>query len=73
MSLSYEKRHMPEACRLVGTYFWHWSSMELLLNNLIGKALKLEPVAEAIICANLKLKDKGPHSEDHGIRRPLPG
>ncbi|WP_417515100.1 hypothetical protein [Minwuia sp.] len=58
MTLSYEMQHLPEACRQVGTYFYHWAGMELQLNSLIGKALKLEQMAEAIICANLKFADK---------------
>lgn len=58
MSLSYEIKYLSEATRLVGTYLHHWANMELRLNALIGKALRLEPVAEAIICANLKFTDK---------------
>lgn len=58
MTLNHEIKHLPEACRLVGTYFYHWASMEIQLNSMIGQALKLEQMAEAIICANLKFTDK---------------
>lgn len=43
---------------LIGDYLWHWSAMEGLLNNAIGKVLGLDSLQKAIVCSNITLKNK---------------
>ena len=43
---------------LVGMYLQNWAFMESQLNSTVGKSLGLAILQEAIVCANLALRDK---------------
>lgn len=43
---------------LVGHFLQTWATMELCINDAIGHALRLRPLMQFCLCANMQLRDK---------------